>query len=418
MSKSVKSTTLEPKRPTSVTRNWVNGCALIVCIFCLYAINAMGKITTLDMAAVLLATAAIPLIWETWNANRGELIFRASIPRSLVKYWGLICIIMGVGFIYWLFPYYRNGAARTFIALFAELWIYFVPLAFLYIWITDGLMEDPEDNLYRIGRIALFKKTDRSGIGNYLLGWVIKAFFLPFMLEATWNNMRFFAGFTWPENIMEKMQWFHIPYRFFLTIDLLFASIGYLMTLRLANTHIRSSDPTVHGWTVCLMCYPPFWAPFNQHMFAYEDNINWMNFFAPYPTFQIVWGCLILILIGIYAWSTLQFGIRFSNLTYRGIITNGPYRWSKHPAYLTKNLSWWLVSIPFVANSFTDALRMCILLSGINLIYYLRAKAEERHLSQDSDYKLYAEWMAQHGLLAMLKRALLGLFGTRGATSA
>ena len=39
---------------------------------------------------------------------------------------------------------------------------------------------------------------------------------------------------------------------------------------------------------------------------------------------------------------------RFSNLTHRGIITNGPYRYSKHPAYLAKNLSWWLVSMPFM----------------------------------------------------------------------
>lgn len=37
--------------------------------------------------------------------------------------------------------------------------------------------------------------------------------------------------------------------------------------------------------------------------------------------------------MAIYAWATIMFGGRFSNLTHRGIITNGPYPWTKHPAY-------------------------------------------------------------------------------------
>ena len=44
-------------------------------------------------------------------------------------------------------------------------------------------------------------------------------------------------------------------------------------------------------------------------------------------------------------------GPRFSNLTHRGILTHGPYAWSKHPAYLSKNLFWWLSSLPFLATN-------------------------------------------------------------------
>jgi protein-S-isoprenylcysteine O-methyltransferase Ste14 len=95
--------------------------------------------------------------------------------------------------------------------------------------------------------------------------------------------------------------------------------------------------------------------------------------------------------------------VRFSNLTNRGVITTGPYRWSKHPAYITKNLSWWMISVPFVADAgWPTAVQSCLLLAGVNLIYFLRARTEERHLSQDPVYRDYAAFIASEGLLARL----------------
>jgi hypothetical protein len=114
---------------------------------------------------------------------------------------------------------------------------------------------------------------------------------------------------------------------------------------------------------------------------------------------------MILLLVAIYVWSTIAFGARFSNLTHRGIITNGPYRYSKHPAYLSKNLSWWLISTPFMlSGNAAQSLRACILLCMLNGIYYLRAKTEERHLSLDPVYRQYVLWIEQHGLLRRLDR--------------
>ena len=40
----------------------------------------------------------------------------------------------------------------------------------------------------------------------------------------------------------------------------------------------------------------------------------------------------------------------------------------------------------------------------MNLIYYLRAKTEERHLMRDPDYRAYAAWIAEHGLFARVRR--------------
>lgn len=80
----------------------------------------------------------------------------------------------------------------------------------------------------------------------------------------------------------------------------------------------------------------------------------------------------------------MAFGLRFSNLTHRGVVGCGPYRVVRHPAYVTKNLFWW-----------TECLRSSptpwnvLALLGWNLIYGLRAVTEERHLARFDDYREY-----------------------------
>jgi protein-S-isoprenylcysteine O-methyltransferase Ste14 len=75
----------------------------------------------------------------------------------------------------------------------------------------------------------------------------------------------------------------------------------------------------------------------------------------------------------------------------------------KHPAYLSKNLSWWMISVPFVACAgWWTAVQSCLMLGAANLIYYLRARTEERHLAADPAYRDYREFIASHGLWAYL----------------
>jgi steroid 5-alpha reductase family enzyme len=120
---------------------------------------------------------------------------------------------------------------------------------------------------------------------------------------------------------------------------------------------------------------------------------------------KVIWALAILMLMTLYASASVQFGIRWANLTYRGLISGGVYRISKHPAYLFKNISWWLISLPFLIAPGTDwkySLTGCALLIGNNTIYYLRAKTEEQHLSRYPEYRAYALWMEDHGWLRFL----------------
>jgi hypothetical protein len=124
------------------------------------------------------------------------------------------------------------------------------------------------------------------------------------------------------------------------------------------------------------------------------------------PALKVLWSLVILALALLYLAGTIQFGIRFSNLTHRGILTNGPYRWLKHPAYFAKNINWWLISLPFLSTAgITEAVRLSLLLTGVNIIYYLRAKTEEAHLSIDPIYLQYLDFMRHNDLFAHARNA-------------
>src|SRR3546814_17210443 len=102
-----------------------------------------------------------------------------------------------------------------------------------------------------------------------------------------------------------------------------------------------------------------------------------------------VWGALLVGLIAVYAWATMAFGIRFSNLTHRGIITHGPYALTRHPAYIAKNLSWWVGSMPFLvtSGSWVEALRHMVLLG---------LRSEERRVGKECGGTCRSRWSPYH----------------------
>ncbi|MDI1294771.1 MAG: isoprenylcysteine carboxylmethyltransferase family protein, partial [bacterium] len=146
----------------------------------------------------------------------------------------------------------------------------------------------------------------------------------------------------------------------------------------------------------------------------HAGGAEWDVWTQGHTTLQWLLGGWLVLLTGLYAWATVAFGLRFSNLTHRGIVTHGPYRWTRHPAYLAKNLFWWFSALPFLTltGSLTDMVRNCAMLAITNAVYYWRAKTEEKHLSADSDYRAYSEWMERH---APIPRLLAWVTGRRRA---
>jgi isoprenylcysteine carboxyl methyltransferase (ICMT) family protein YpbQ len=335
---------------------------------------------------------------------------KADPLRIAVRLLGLALTIGLMLFVYWLFPEYGAWYDTYWLFLRDLAWVV-VPLAPLYFWWTDTRLVNPQDAYWQLGMLALrgrFGSADWALLKAHFMGWTVKAFFLALMVVFLNNDVRVIVS-----NLSGTFGWAQLRQYDFLftlsyTVDLLFCVVGYAMTLRLFDSHIRSTEPTAFGWVIALMCYNPFWdAVIGRFYLHYDDEIFWDNWLGDWPNLRSVWPAAIILLLFIYSLSTVAFGLRFSNLTYRGIITNGPYRFSKHPAYISKNLSWWLISVPWISHhGWTEAVRNCCLLGLNNLIYYFRARTEERHLSQDPAYVAYALWIEEHGVLRWLGRLL------------
>lgn len=327
-----------------------------------------------------------------------------DLIRVAIKTIGFVFTLVSIAFIYWLVPEYHRPYYSP--VWKAALWLA-IPISIAvvpYIAWVDRRMVEPRDGYWHTGLLLIgrFRFVDWGHLKEHVLGWLVKGFFLPFMVAGVAHHLLVFV----PQGI----QFDTFPLLFFsvftaiLTLDVVFGAIGYLLTLRILDAHIRSTEKTFAGWASALICYAPF-AAYWSAVFGYKGPTDWRDWLQSSPVLYITWGFVIILLHVIYVWSTCSFGCRFSNLTNRGIITDGPYRYLKHPAYFSKNLAWWLMSVPFISHAtWHEKLWACFCLALINSVYVLRAWTEERHLAKDPDYVAYAAWMAEHGLLARVAR--------------
>lgn len=234
-----------------------------------------------------------------------------------------------------------------------------------------------------------------------LLAWIVKIFFAPLMIMwlsdhvfGLVNNIyNFWLG---KELVTSNFVLFYKTYLFWtafsliLFIDVFFFTIGYLIEMPALKNTIRSVEPTIIGWGVALICYPPFNSSLTGIIGWYSSDFpQFENDFA-----QIFFPTLILIVMGIYSWASLALGFKASNLTNRGIVSHGPYKYIRHPAYICKNIAWWIGGIPFLVAALSNNDGMALILgliglSGWTFVYYLRAITEENHLSSDDEYIVY-----------------------------
>ncbi len=304
-------------------------------------------------------------------------------------------------------------------------WLYqsFVWLGFPYVFVTYTFKYNAskENNSYHrlvecvgVFLLAKFKivkldyPIDTQRIKKIALGLLVRIFFVPLMTVFFTHHFphlvkNFGYLFEWlPKNISSG-NYTHASFNndlnnilkpVIFTIDVCLAWCGYVLTSRWLDNETQSAEPTLLGWVVCLISYPPFQLAGLYFYFPSEsqiltlDNQYFVSFFS----------ILMLLTFMIYTSSTVVFGVRFSNLTHRGIIRTGPFSIVRHPAYASKNIAWWLGIYPVVLylflsgkSSFGFVVVSTIGLAAQSYWYYLRALTEERHLSIDPSYQEYCK---------------------------
>jgi isoprenylcysteine carboxyl methyltransferase (ICMT) family protein YpbQ len=406
--------------PTSATNAAVAWSGVIALLATITVLNFwqpfrdIAHLALITMACTAIGVFVPDLLWQRIYRRALVAPTRAVAPaatdwpRVFTKFLGLLGSVGFVALLYRLFPEYRGEPsfyAHYWTALSVLLPVWAV-LALPYLHWVDRRLAAPEDSLWQLGRLLLLRSRGWSVrvIGQHLLGWLVKGYFLPLMFTYFCDNLSHFLHYD-PSRVRGFSGFYDWAYFMMYFVDVGLVSMTYLMSLKLTDTHIRSTEPTMLGWTVTLVCYQPLWSQIGGLYLTYDPGHPWGNWLSGAPWLYVLWGSLILALVAVYVWATIAFGGRFSNLTHRGIVTNGPYRFTKHPAYLTKNVSWWLLAMPFMVNTtIAEALRRSALLLLLNGIYYLRAKTEERHLSLDPVYRQYAQWIEAHGALRFLNR--------------
>jgi protein-S-isoprenylcysteine O-methyltransferase Ste14 len=220
-----------------------------------------------------------------------------------------------------------------------------------------------------------------------ILFLLVKAFFLPLMLNFFFDNYHSLisqahsVGSASAIFSISGFNTFLFPLLFsaILYVDTAFFTFGYIFESGFLHNRVRSVEPTFLGWTVALICYPPFNGLLSGYTKWYANDYAY--FHNNKITFAV--RILILSLMGIYSFASVNLGTKASNLTNRGIVGWGAYAIVRHPAYVTKNAAWWITIIPVLSLPAVAAM------STWSFIYFLRAVTEERHLSRDPDYRAY-----------------------------
>jgi hypothetical protein len=339
----------------------------------------------------------------------------AILDISIVKIAGLWSTWAMIAIAYALCRFYWSGNYLFAMEMFQAAAVPMILLSVPYVVWLDRYLLNPRDGAWHFGAwISGRADWDRNEIFHHLRAWTVKGFFLAFMLSILPGGFRDIVNISFAEFATNPVWLAKALISAMFVIDVQFATVGYMLTMKPLDAHIRTANPYLAGWLAALMCYPPFILMNNGGLLDYHIGTrDWAYWFDGWPILLWIWGALLVLLTGIYAWSTVAFGLRFSNLTHRGILTHGPYALSKHPAYLAKNIYWWLATLPFlvITSSVADMIRNSAILALISGIYYWRAKTEERHLMTDPAYVTYAAWMNQHAIVPRFFASLRRLVG-------
>ncbi|WOE74997.1 methyltransferase family protein [Alterisphingorhabdus coralli] len=324
--------------------------------------------------------------------------------------WGIIAAVYAICRWYWAGSYLFSMRMFTFAAPF----LFFGSIPYV-IWL-DRYLKEPKDGAWHFGALLCGQHGwDKDAIANHARSWLVKGFFLAFMISIVPGGFGDVVRMDVAEIATNPVWIAGSLITLMFVFDVQLATVGYLLTMKPLDAHIRSANPYLAGWVAALICYPPFilmggGGPLDYH----QNTAEWSYWFEGNTLLNTlllsIWGTILVFLTAIYAWATVAFGLRFSNLTHRGILTHGPYGFTKHPAYLSKNLFWWFATMPFLttSGSIVDMVRNTVLLGAVSGVYYWRAKTEEKHLMADPDYAEYAAWMDRN---ALIPRSINGLFG-------
>jgi hypothetical protein len=357
-----------------------------------------AAVAALYYPSVLGNLACITLFGFLWLILTGYRLPARMRPfsgrRYAVKLWGLAVTVAVLCLVYLAFPEWQALFFAPAREVIASGWLPSLLAAVIYLGLFDGRGDETAHGFYQVGRACLGLSFTRSAVWLHVRTFAVRLFFVPLMLVWAASLMGQVVALRFPGNVVELV---HGVATLAYYVDVSVGLAGYVVGCAGTGAAVQGVEWRLFGWFPALICYPPFNDVIGGHWLRYEDGITWATWLAGswwlYP-----WAAGLILLLAVYAWSTVALGFRFSNLTVKGSICwAGPYKVLPHPAYLSKNMYWWLLYVPWVADSWAAALVNCLHLAIWNGIYYWRAKSEEGVLLAvyPREYSVYRKVLAR-----------------------
>ena len=410
-----------PAIPRTASPFWLGLiCAAAAVAVLVSPLDLYGLSTLEIIALATLAYAAPGVIYEYARIHglRAPTLTRpfsvAGLRFALFKAFGFSQIVLAAYVVYASLPEYTKSNYTTFHDAFAAYGPALLIISILYFIACQLWLPVKRDFYWYIGRysiiVFLARVWTRMLLRRFALAWLVKLFFLPIMIGSLSYSVDWFLSHRFELAFGNFYTFFDYYWELILAVDVVLAIVGYIFSMRLLGTEVVATDETWRGWVATLICYYPFSNVLYGSYLTYEEGYRWGDALAGTYIPYIMYGLTVLFFHTLYLTASLNFGIRYSNLSHRGILTDGLFRFTKHPAYLFKNIVWWMVGIPFITNgSWIDAVHNSAILLCVNAVYWWRARTEEYNLSRDPAYVAYALSMNERSICRPLARLIPAL---------
>ena len=395
--------------------------AIIVAVFLTFYATEITDVY-LTLLIVLVVSAYLffsELTRARWKfKDRPQQKIGDILDRTLTKFYGVLAGTLFIFFAVWLFPAYEHAtnigrlqeATLPFLA-------FIIPVSFFVILATEFLLGEKRDGTYQLGLLARWRvrEIDWRIFFDGFLEWLLRCFFLLInFYAAVWylSNLRTYGLPDITGNFVD----------FILRLDLaifgmiIFAILpGYVFASRLIGTELKKVDRTWFGWAINLSCYPPLnaavfgswvgYRPSPEMIEIYQGIPTWAYHTLQSPALLYVVAGIIIFLAFMHLWGEAILGIRAANMSSRGIITTGPFSFTRHPIYVSKCFQWGFLYFPVLnAIGFLDAIQSGLLFFLVCAIYAGRALGEEKLLATDENYVKYALYMDDKSMFAFVGR--------------
>lgn len=351
----------------------------------------------------LLAISILPLFYFAYVQNHMVGYSDYVVDKNRIFYKSVIFVLQYIAIL--LSARFFSGFSEGFYQNFInDAWLFlpfFLVLTPLYIyWVEKKIPQASQDEYAQIYLMVKGKYLDKFVLRKFMFKFLLKIIFIPYMYSGVLNNLLYLIH---TPIVMNSEKIGLLLFNLGLTFDMLIAVFGYLFSSSLINNQLKEIDDNIISWTFALLCYPPLYS-ITEYINQQQDVLIWSDI-IPKDT---VWYWLFFVVLNtlwvVYWLSTIEFGMTFSNLSYRRLINTGVYRYTKHPAYLSKNLYWWLYTLPFFGVAFfsVDWWKNILGLLFLSLLYYGRAMSEEKFLKSFPEYQQYCEKIETSGLFSKI----------------